>query len=351
MELTSARRATWQFWVIGLTLLTGLILSTVSYLDLCTEECKAGHDWTLFGLPFGPIGIVAFAILLGLHLYSLVKPEFHFYVALAVAAALGGEIVLIWIQKYQIGHWCPVCLGIAASIATAAAVYAYNYYQELKKTNAQKQKGAFMKSLWKGILALTVFFMGFLTFYIGIAKENKLEAMQDSVKDQIAFGDLNSPVSVYLFTDWACPACRALEPKLEKILPVILSKARMTFVDIPVHPETLNYAPFNLSFMINNKDKYLKLRDALTELSVKTGTPTDVQIAKIAKDNGATFKELNYADVALGLKYGKELAAQFDIEATPTLVIVNAKAKKGKKLSGLEEITEANVLKAIDTLK
>jgi protein-disulfide isomerase len=208
-----------------------------------------------------------------------------------------------------------------------------------------------MKCLRTGALTTLTFGLGILFFAFGSVKENKLAAMENSVKEQILFGNPNATVNIYLFTDWACPACRALEPRLRSLMPTLTDQANLTFVDIAVHPETLNYSPYNLSFMINNKQKYLELRNALTALSTKTGTPSEADIQKIAKQYRTQFKELNYADIALGLKYWKDLGNQFKIEATPTLVIVNPVTKKGKKLSGLEEITEQNITKAIKTLQ
>lgn len=351
MEMTFSRSHKVSFWIVALMLLTGLILSVVSYMDLCTEECRAGHDWTFFGLPFGPVGIAAFSALLAIHLLSSYFPVLSYLVVFGIATALGGEIILILIQKYKIGHWCPVCLAIFASFLVAALVYTYNYIKDFITALKQAQKGAFMKYLGKGFFTVCAFFLGIMVFAYGVVKENKLEAMENSIKEQIAFGNQNSDVQIFLFTDWACPACRALEPRLSKLMPTLTSRAKMTFVDIAVHPETLNYSPYNLSFMIHNKGKYIELRNAMTALSQKTGTPTEADIEKLARSKGTNFRELNYADVALGLKYWKDLSSQFKIEATPTLIIVNPKAKKGKKLAGLEEITETNILKAIDTLK
>lgn len=339
MKILSYMRVdNWIYAIIGFALLTGLALSVVSYLELCSEECKAGQDWKLFGLPFAPIGILYFSALSTLHLLSWKKPSLGLGVSYGLAGALGAEVVLILIQKYKIGHWCPVCLGIAASVLVAALA---------KGAQCHLQKGEFMRKVFTPI---AVFIVGFLTLFVGIAKENKLDAMENSIKEQIAMGKLDAPISLYLFTDWACPACRALEPRLMKLMPALESKARVTFVDVPVHPETLNYSPYNLSFMIHNKNQYLALRDALSALSIDTKTPKDEQIENLAKEQGTTYKPLNYSDIDLALKYWKGLATQFDIEGTPIMVIVNPKAKKGKKLSGLEEITEANILKAISTL-
>lgn len=326
------RLSKWAYLFVGVVLFTGLALSLVSFLQLCSVECRAEEDWKVFGVPMAPLGIGFFGALLLLHLF-----KFHILVGYGLALGLGAEGVLIGVQKFEIGHFCPICLGIAATVIVASFIYGIEFFK--KGTNVKK------------ISTFGCFLMGFLILFFGIAKENKMNALETNIKDQIAFGDLESPTSIYLFTDWACPACRALEPKMAQILTPLISKARFTFVDIAVHPETLNYSPYNLSFMIHNKSQYLKLRDGLTQLSIDKNEPTDEDIKQIALANGVKFEELPYAKVAMGIKYWNELQKQFDIDGTPIVVIVNATTKKGKKLAGLEEITESNILKAVESLR
>jgi len=208
-----------------------------------------------------------------------------------------------------------------------------------------------MHKLTQTLCSLTIAVLGFTMAYFGVVKDNQLQAVENHMKESIVFGDKNSPVEVYLFTDWACPACRSLEPAIVKLSPKIMKEAKLTFVDYAIHPETLNYTPYNLAFMVNNKKEYLKLRDALTELSEKNGSPSDEDIQELAHKNGVTLKELNYADVTLANKYYTHLAKEFDIHSTPTMVIVNRNSKKAKKLSGGSEITEENVLDFIHKLK
>ena len=129
-----------------------------------------------------------------------------------------------------------------------------------------------------------------------------------------------------------------------------MQAAKLIFVDDPVHPETLNFTPYNVSFMINNKEHYFKLRHALTNLSENTKAPTDEQIKAIADKIGITYKQLSYSDVALANKYYTHLIKQLDVEGTPTVVVVNKETQKGKKLPGASKITEENILKTIQSL-
>lgn len=208
-----------------------------------------------------------------------------------------------------------------------------------------------MKPFINSLFSSTALVVGLLAAFLGTSKYDAMEAAENTIKENIVFGPKDSNVEVFLFTDWACPACRKLEPGLEKMSNGITKDARLYFIDHAIHPETLNFIPYHLSFMLNNKPQYFKLRDMLTSISEKTGTPTEEQVAAAASKLGVKYNELNYADVAMGIKYFKALGEKFKIEGTPTMVIVNTETKKGKKLTGNNEITAENIQQAISTLK
>lgn len=338
------------FLVSSIAITLGFVLSIISWLNLCTEICGAVHNYRLYGLKFETVGFVFFPLLLFFHFFSLSSTKFSLIAGSLLAGAFGAEMLFVLAQKYIIGHWCPVCLGIAACIALAAVAYMADSIIVLKLKKADR-RSEIMRIVSKGVLTSIIVLCGFLIAYMGIGKTNVLEGAEKTIKDSVVFGNAKSTVEAYLFTDWACPACRELEPKLKEVVPVIEQNARLTFVDFVIHPETLNYMPYNLSFMINNKTHYLDIRDALTSLSIKTGTPKDEEVEAAAKSLGLNYKQLNYADVQLGTKYFKHLGDEFDIDTTPTLVLVNMTTKKGKKLYGAAEITPTNVKSAIEILK
>ncbi len=339
------------FWTTTLLLVAALILTYVSSLHLCSEACAEGQNYRLFGLPFELWGYAILAGLLGVHLMTLRYPLLSWAVLAMLCGAAGSELWFIYVQKYLIGQWCPICLSIAACVFLALFFqiigHAYGWRQ-ITKTNNEGEK---MKFAYGSLASIATVFIGFLIAFVGLSKIDKLEAAQEGLKEKITFGNASSPIEVYLFTDWQCPSCRKIEPVIEKIAPKIMTKAKLVFVDLPIHQETMNYTPYNLAFMVNNKDKYLKLRDILTTLSQQTGAPTEEQVEKAIAPLGVKYQQLNYADVAVGFKYYKDLAKQFGVTATPTLVIVNLDTKKGKKLKGGAEITETNILNAIDAIK
>lgn len=344
------KQSRFAYYFIAAALSVAYALSFVSWLRLCSQACAEGHTYRIFGFTFETIGLIFFPFLMLLHLLSRRFMVLGTFTSWLLSAALGSELIFIYVQKYKIGSWCPICLAIASMLAVAGMACLYSYYRNFKLSFELGDKGQLMNNICKGFTGCIFFVMGFILAFAGVAKSNPLRAEEASVKESIAFGNLRSPIEVFVFTDWRCPSCRKLEPTLEYILPRIMQTARVTFVDDPIHPETMNFTPYNVSFMINNKAQYFSLRKALTALSEDTKTPTDAEIEAIAAKLGTQYRQLNYADVALANKYFASLVKKMDIDGTPIIVVANRHNNKAKKLEGSAEITEKNILKAIETL-
>jgi hypothetical protein len=178
-----------------------------------------------------------------------------------------------------------------------------------------------------------------------------LVAELDPFEREIAMGNDSTGIEVFVFTDWGCGACKFLEPTLEKMAPVIMKKGALLFVDIPIHPITNSYTPFNLSLLINDKNQYIDARRALDKLSLKNPSPSFADVKKELEPVGIHFKELDYSQVQKGIDYFTKYRKQFGVDRTPTLVIYNAKSGKSEKLIGSNEITEKKVIETIDKLK
>jgi thiol-disulfide isomerase/thioredoxin/uncharacterized membrane protein len=341
----------WVFSLLLISLLTGLTLSVISFLEICTTECSEAHQYHFFTIPLSYIGIAFFLITISVHLLSLKYHTLKLLTAWMVAGGFGAEAMLVIIQKYVIGKWCPICLAIAASLAFGALILLSAYLFELHLFITKNKKLRAKKALLNGCFALSSFTIGFLLTFSGVSKEDKELKEQLVLEETLLFGEKLSPVTVYIFTDWQCPACRKAEPQLEKMFPKITKTARVVFVDHPVHTESLNFIPYNLSFIIKNKEHYVSLRHSLTNLSTTTATPTEEDIEKVVKEAGCSYDKLNYSDIILGIKTFKRLVQELKIQGTPTVVVVNRQNKTQKKLTGFGAITEENVLSAIDELK
>lgn len=267
-----------------------------------------------------------------------------------IASALGAETVFIAIQKYQIGHWCPVCLSIATSLVIAAIAYSFDYIKNLLLACSNYNRGEIMKSIKSGLKCIPFYILGLLLAFVGISKVDSAHAAVAEIKDQIVLGTKGSTIEIYFISDWYCPSCKKVESIIEKILPKVQSKVAFYFIDYPIHAKSQNFSPYNLSFLVNNKRNYFQARALLFELTETTDSPTDNDVEKAAHKANLTYQELPYLKVKSGLEYFDKVANKYDLSATPTLVAVNAKTQKFQKLEGTGEITEAKIMKAIEEL-
>jgi len=187
---------------------------------------------------------------------------------------------------------------------------------------------------------------GFLISFSGISQP---EAEAGQVDHPL--GKLNSKVEVYIFSDWLCPICVKIEPAIEASLPTLEKKAKIFFLDKPVHQEAMNFVPYHLSFLVNEKPKYLQLRKALFALAKKTRNPSLEDVKEAIAPLGVTYRQLSFMDVTQMMGRSQALSSQFKVNATPTVVVTNSVTKKVKTLVGGSEITQEKLLKAVQSVE
>lgn len=191
------------------------------------------------------------------------------------------------------------------------------------------------------VIMLVAIALGSIVAIAGVKKEAEAAGLNSYL------GKVDSQTTVYFISDWFCPGCRRLEPKIEKIYPVLARQTRIAFVDYPIHPETSNYTPYNLQFLMYEKDKYIQLRHALSELSMKVKAPSNEQVQAAVAPYGVRLRQLNFMDVMTGVKLNESIYRGFGVNATPTVVVANEKTKKRKLLVGDNEITRQAINAAI----
>jgi uncharacterized membrane protein len=331
----------YRFFVLAL-LTIGLALSLISGTDLCNfGGCNETHQYRLFGLPFPAVGTVFFVlagilVILG-DRFSPAGLLFN----LLLAGAAGAEINMILLQKNVIKAWCPVCLGIAAVIylLLLGTVVKHLIY---------RKENVFMntKSSCKTLFICMTLLLGFLTTVSAIAKP-------DSSAGQInvSLGNQNSPLSVYVFSDWLCPVCIRVEDVIESVYPTLSRKAKFTFVDKIIHPEAANFVPYHLSFAAHEKDKYLLLRKDLFAVAQKTKNPSSAEIMTAIAPRKITYKQLSFLEVTRQMADFQTLSDQLRVTSTPTMVIRNSKTGKVRILTGSGEITTALIMKAVKDIE
>lgn len=325
--------------LLGLSIAAGLVLSVLSAFHVCSGACRETAKYTIFGLDFGWFGVGFFLVAALLFAAGVRSSAAAWLLGLFFLAAVGAELRFIWLQKYVIGAWCPVCLGIAATVFSGAALANYKAVFELKRN------GGTMKSYGRYLVLAAIMAVVGLTASIWGVREEAQAASAD-----IYLGKTGSGVTVYFVSDWFCPACRAIEPETEKMYPEIAGLARVGFVDFPIHPETSNFTPYNLQFLMYEKGKYIQLRKALAELALKTKAPSNDQVQAAIAPTGVKLRQLNFMDVMNGVKFFESIYRGYGVTSTPTVVVTNDKTKKKVLLVG-DKITKKAVRDAIAAVK
>src|ERR1039457_4893141 len=193
-------RLKWDFSVpngiVWLATLAGLGLSVVALLKICSA-CSETAKYRVFGLDFGWFGIGYFVVLT---IAVVLRRRFTWAgwcVALLYFASAGAETRFIWIQKFEIGQWCPICLSLATAVFIACIGI---IWLTLKTYTA---KGATMKSKMLFIVLVTLFFaLGLGGSIMGVKKQ------ADAAELDLFLGKTSSPTTVYFVSDWFCPACK-----------------------------------------------------------------------------------------------------------------------------------------------
>lgn len=330
-------------YLIRAALLAGFVLSLVSLLDVCgTSACAETHKYVLFGIPFTFFGIAFFPAAWASFELGRARRLFSTLFVIMISAASGAEVAFLWIQKYVIKDWCPLCVGIAAAVYLLALLAYYAEARDALLTSKDRRdiNMIFFKKV--SFIALVVI-AGFLLAFNGAQKS---EAKDKGMN--IILGKENSSQELYIFTDWFCPACRKAEPEIEKAVASAEKRAKVIFIDVPIHPETFNYVPYNLSFLLNEKGKYLELRKALGALSLTSKEPGPEDVQKAISPLGVTYKPLAFLTVTKGSKYFDETAKAFGVKSTPTVIVNDTKTRKRIQMVGSKDITEKNILKALD---
>src|SRR4030042_2265214 len=149
----------------------------MSWLGICSDGCEETHLYRLFGIPLSPLGVGYFT-LCGFAFLTRDRFRFSgFLIPLLLSGALGSEFVLVWIQKYVIGKWCPLCVGIALSVVTACVLIALERLPLVAIQIRGGERNLVMKRLaGKSALILFAFLAGMGGTAKGLEKQDAIAA-------------------------------------------------------------------------------------------------------------------------------------------------------------------------------
>lgn len=173
---------------------------------------------------------------------------------------------------------------------------------------------------------------------------------QSEWKEKLQMGNADSSNETYIVTDWKCPACKMKEPEIEQMLPKLLQKSRVYFIDLANHPGSEDFVKYNLSFLLNNKADYLKLRSILNKFSQSGQAPTKEQIHEELVPLHVKYTHLSKGDLDAISNYFTAVSTSLNVKGTPTMVFKNGKTSKIKSLVG-NNIDESAVLKSLEEIE
>ena len=108
--------------LLWLSIAIGWLVSLFSTLqEMClATACRDTIGFTVLGINLGWIGIIYFSLLLMMLWQRTMNTWLDWLLAVMVFAGIGAELRLLWIQKYIIGGWCPLCVTICCALFCAA---------------------------------------------------------------------------------------------------------------------------------------------------------------------------------------------------------------------------------------
>ena len=105
--------------------------------------------------------------------------------------------------------------------------------------------------------------------------------------------------------------------------------------------------PRDLSKRVSKATKTLALRKALSELSLKTKSPSPEEVQTAVASHGVKVRQLDYADILYGMQSDLSVYRGYGLKGTPSVVVTNSKSKKTKIFVGDREITREAIINAI----
>jgi len=111
------------------------------------SACRDTASFTLFGINMGWIGIANFSLILVVLWLRTKYFGLDRVLTAMVFADIGAELRLLWIQKYIIGGWCPLCVTICCALFVAAILLVI---EKVQAVGSGQERG-------KDLLAWTMF--------------------------------------------------------------------------------------------------------------------------------------------------------------------------------------------------
>ena len=304
--------------IIGNLVLMILGLALMVYYITCEDAC-AYLKGSILGVELKVIGVI---FLLAVGSLALLR-QWSFLRAL-LAGSLGVELYLIGFQIQQ-NVYCPYCLALAALVVAAFIVN----YEKPENIRGLSFLGV-VRFDWPrplGPVPLSLFALAGFLFVLLTFSGSVLPVYGADPQEGIStFGKGRDEVRLY--TDYLCPPCRSIEPAIEDTLIRLVRTGdyRVTFVDMPIHAESVVYATKFLHVLNaagGDIAQAVRVRRILFDLAGK-GVTQEEAILKALKGKGIRSRPYDVHPTLMALN---RLIREDQVSGTPSCVIITAGMK------------------------
>jgi len=315
--------------IIGNLLLMILGLVLVIYYITCEDAC-AYLKGDILGVDLKYVGVV---FLLAMGSLALLR-QWSFLRAL-LAGSLGVELYLIGFQIQQ-DVYCPYCLALAA-LVVAAFVANYEKPETIRGLSFLGE----VRFEWPrplGPVPLSLFTLAGFLFVLLTFSGSVLPAYGADPRENLStFGQGSNEVRLY--TDYFCHPCRSIEPAIEEALIGLVRDGnyRVTFVDMPLHTESVVYATQFLQALNTGGDiaHAVRVRRILFEAAEK-GIREEKALRKVLKEEGIKTKIYDVHPSFMALN---RFIREDQVSSTPSCVTIAAGMKT--KYVGANQVKSA----------
>lgn len=301
-----------RLWILPV-----LCILTIIIGQLCAAKCAfiqgdiLGIDLNIFGILFYSLLLVSLLVYRNFYTKNwLIKA-----IAAVVAVGVGAELILI---KFQVENsvYCPKCLISGFFFLVLFFLVA----RHLKK--------------WVIILlvAAGLLFTSF-TFNGSVIPSYAVESNPQ-------FGAEKAPIEIIVYSDYFCSYCRKIDGQVNTILGKLKDRARIRFVDVPLHPGSLEYDEIFLYTWFasgNNLKTAVIVRELLFDEAVKKTDQAGVISLLKSKGIQLNIDKEKARSVFRGF-YNESIKTD-KVSSTPTVVIV--KGGERKKYVGAKAVLKA----------
>jgi uncharacterized membrane protein len=278
---------------------------------------------TLFGIPLGYLGIVAYIVWGTIYRFS------RQWAALFGGILLGAEIYFVYLQFSVIHAICVLCMTQFTIVFLLNLLLFFTAYNRGKQT------------AWRLAFILLAVIL-FAAFYFPAKTEAKNAAA--TATSITSWGDPKSDLRMEIFTDYECGHCRTFEAVVERVIkeyPEIYIIFRDYIIQgHKLSPMAAAYAG-SVAFY-QGREAYLKTRFELFDKQDALFDLLKMRLPMMSND-----KDMEAA-VDAKIKADMARAADFNVQGTPTTALIK-KGETWKVLSGAAsyEIVKAELDKFV----